>query len=120
MQTEFGLRQTTDAMFRRRGLTPIVVLESAEIATIRGLVASGLGVSIVPGGPHAPTSPDLVIVPLADEDAYRSIGLCWHADRELPHAVRRFREYTAEPARRGPTYGLAPSGVRRSALDLAD
>jgi LysR family transcriptional activator of glutamate synthase operon len=50
MQSEFGLRQTTDAMFARRGTQPRIVLESAEIATIKALVGSGLGVAITPGG----------------------------------------------------------------------
>jgi DNA-binding transcriptional LysR family regulator len=95
MQPAFGLRQTTDAMFHRRGITQSVKLESAEIATIRALVATGLGIAIVPGGPHTPRSADLAVVPLTDDDAFRSVGLVWHADRELSHAVRRFRSYVS-------------------------
>ena len=95
MHTEFGLRQTTDSMFRRRGITASVVLESAEVATIRGLVANGMGVAIVPGGHHVPRSPDLAIVTLLDEDAYRTLGLAWNSGRSLSPAARRFRHYTA-------------------------
>jgi LysR family transcriptional activator of glutamate synthase operon len=54
MPAEFGLRQTTDALFAARGVHMNIVLESAEIATIKALVGSGLGIAIVPGGPTAP------------------------------------------------------------------
>jgi DNA-binding transcriptional LysR family regulator len=63
MQAEFGLRQTTDAMFARRGTQPRIVLESAEIATIKA------------------------------DDAYRTIGLAWRFDRPLAAAARRFRSF---------------------------
>ncbi|MET8946771.1 LysR family transcriptional regulator [Streptomyces sp. NPDC004542] len=96
MQSEFGLRQTMDAMFRRRGLTPAVVLESAEIATIHGLVASGLGVAVVPGGPHVTPPKDLVLVPLSDEDAFRTIGLAWHGDHVPALPAQRFRRFVVE------------------------
>src|SRR5215470_2761450 len=74
MHAEFGLRQTTDAMFARRGTQPRIVLESAEIATIKALVGSGLGVAITPGGEHAPAASGVVSIPLTDDDAYRTIG----------------------------------------------
>jgi LysR family transcriptional activator of glutamate synthase operon len=93
MQSEFGLRQTTDAMFARRGTQPRIVLESAEIATIKALVGSGLGVAITPGGAHAPTASGVVSIPLIDDDAYRTIGLAWRLDRPLPAPVRRFRSF---------------------------
>ncbi len=93
MQAEFGLRQTTDAMFARRGTQPRIVLESAEIATIKALVGSGLGIAITPGEAHAPTASGVVSIPLADDDAYRTIGLAWRLDRSLPAAARRFRSF---------------------------
>lgn len=99
MQSEFGLRQTTQRLFRQRGLTPKIVMESADITTIRGLVARGLGVAIVPGGPHVPHSEDYAVIELADDDAYRSIGLCWYAGRDESQAVRRFRRFVEQRIR---------------------
>jgi DNA-binding transcriptional LysR family regulator len=84
MPSEFELRQTTDALFAVRGVHMNVVLESAEIATIKALVGSGLGVAIVPGGPTAPAVAGVTLIPLSDEDAFRTIGLSWHLDRRLP------------------------------------
>lgn len=98
MQPEFGLRQITDAMFRRRGSTPAIVLESAEIATIRALVATGLGVAVIPDGAHTSPTGDLALIPLEDNDAFRSIGLAWHLNRSLRTNARRFRHYVTNPA----------------------
>lgn len=96
MRSGYGLRQITEDLFRRRGLTPAVAMESSEIQTILGLVARGLGVAVVPGGRGGPVNADITIVDLDDEYAYRSIGLCWHADRPAPPAVRRFRHFVAD------------------------
>jgi DNA-binding transcriptional LysR family regulator len=103
MHTEFGLRQTTDAMFARRGTQPRIVLESAEIATIKALVGSGLGVAITPGGEHAPAASGVVSIPLSDDDAYRTIGLAWRLDRSLPATACRFRSFVISTA--------SPTGV---------
>ncbi|GAB3976576.1 LysR family transcriptional regulator [Actinoallomurus acanthiterrae] len=91
MPAEFGLRQTTDALFAARGVHMDVALESAEIATIKALVRSELGIAIVPGGPTAPVVAGVTLVPLSDEDAFRTIGVSWHMDRRLPAAASRFR-----------------------------
>ncbi|MGW7008698.1 LysR family transcriptional regulator [Streptomyces sp. NPDC054933] len=50
MRPKLGLRQITCQIFHRAGMTPDVVSECTEISTIKGLVASGLGVAVVPGG----------------------------------------------------------------------
>ncbi|WP_327287412.1 LysR family transcriptional regulator [Streptomyces sp. NBC_01198] len=108
MPGEFGLRQTTDALFAARGVHMDVVLESAEIATIKALVRSGLGVAIVPGGLTAPSVSGVVLLPLADEDAFRTIGLSWHLDRRLPAAAGRFRGWVLSRPREGDTAPCEP------------
>ncbi|WP_433438347.1 LysR family transcriptional regulator [Nonomuraea sp. CA-141351] len=111
MPEEFGLRQTTDALFAARGVHMDVVLESAEIATIRALVRSKLGVAIVPDGPTAPVVEGVTLVPLRDEDAYRTIGVSWHLDRRLSAAARRFRGWTLTRSRiDAPPAALAQDG----------
>ncbi len=91
MPREFGLRQITDVLFAARGVHMDIVLESAEIATMKALVRSKLGIAIVPGGANAPAIPGVVLIPLSDEDAYRTIGVSWHLERRLPAAASRFR-----------------------------
>jgi LysR family transcriptional activator of glutamate synthase operon len=80
-------------------MTPDVVSECAEVTTIHGLVASGLGVAVVPAGDGGPPPAGVRLVPITDHDAYRTIGLAWHRDRPVSTAGRRFREFAARYAR---------------------
>ncbi|MFI9379568.1 LysR substrate-binding domain-containing protein [Kutzneria sp. NPDC052558] len=83
-----------------------------EVETLRGLVAAGLGVALLPP-PHAVQSTVDDMVParhleVADVDAARDIGLAWLGDRTLPSSSRSFHEHvlTAGPALIPP--GLPP------------
>ncbi|MBP2340912.1 LysR family transcriptional regulator [Saccharothrix coeruleofusca] len=85
----YGLRQITDDLCRAAGFTPRLAFEGQETETVRGLVAAGLGVALLPPAEH-PTG--LVEVPLTPP-ARRQIGLVWQADQPLPPAVRAFRDH---------------------------
>nr|WP_202447837.1 LysR family transcriptional regulator [Streptomyces sp. SID5468] len=127
MGRALGLRQITCQIFHRAGVTPAVTAESGEVATIVSLVAAGVGISVVPAGDGAPPPAGVRLVPLAEHDAYRPVGLAWHADRAPSLAGRRFREFVtryaprlADPDHSGPaedsSYSLVPpssSGIRR-------
>ena len=89
----FGYRQLVDDLLRSAGVTPAISFESADLATIEGLVAAGLGVAIVPD--HLAGASGTVGIALAGSSVRRSIGLVWRADRELSPAVVRFREFAA-------------------------
>jgi len=93
MQTEYGLRQVVDAMFDRRGRRCNIVLESAEISTIKALVAQRMGIAIVPGDRHGPAVDGVRLIPLADDDAFRMIGIVWRQDRRLSAAAARFKAH---------------------------
>jgi LysR family hydrogen peroxide-inducible transcriptional activator len=67
-------RQTTIAACRRARLTPNVVFESGQFATILGMVAAGMGVSVVPEMAVQPGK-GCKFIPVADERAQRRIGL---------------------------------------------
>ncbi len=103
MRPALGLRQITCQLFHRAGMTPDVVSECAEVSTINGLVAAGLGVAVVPAGDGGPAPAGIRLVPIADQDAYRTIGLAWHQGRTGSAAGRRFREFAARRA-----HGAAP------------
>lgn len=65
-----SVRRAVTALFDRNGLKPVIRLQSPSFAMVRGLVAQGLGYSIVPQPPQSSTGPDgkaIVAVPL-DED----------------------------------------------------
>lgn len=101
MRDAAGLRQITCRIFHEAGVTPSVVLEAGEVATIRGMVGAGLGVAVLPAGDgRAAPQPGVRVVPLADRDARRGIGLAWREDRPATAPCRRFRAFAAELAGR--------------------
>jgi len=77
------------------GFTPRIGFEGEEVETLRGLVAAGLGVSLVPHIPGAISRPgeSSPMLTMTDVKAERKIGIAWLADRELPGPSARFREY---------------------------
>ena len=91
---EFRLRRITEDLCREAGFTPRIGFEGEEVETLRGLVAAGLGVSILPN-PGAGVRPEdsRTLLPMTDVKAQRRIGIAWLADRELPGPSVRFRDY---------------------------
>ncbi|OLT48219.1 LysR family transcriptional regulator [Saccharomonospora sp. CUA-673] len=87
----YGLRQITDELCARAGFRPEVAFEGQESDTVRGLVASGLGVSLLPKfEPGTPTG--IVEVPLRPR-ARRTVALTWPSGRPLSPAVAAFRDF---------------------------
>lgn len=54
-------------MFRSRGLTPVVALETNEVQTAIGLVVAGIGYALVPRSVQALDRAGVVYVPLSDK-----------------------------------------------------
>jgi LysR family transcriptional regulator, transcription activator of glutamate synthase operon len=92
----FGFRSLVDELFAAAGVTPRVAFESGDLATIEGLVGSGLGVALVPEE-FAGTS-RTVGVPLVAAGAERVVGLTWRTDRALAPAAGRFLEFVRSTA----------------------
>jgi DNA-binding transcriptional LysR family regulator len=87
----YGLRRITDELCAAAGFTPRLSCVGEEVDTIRGLVAAGLGLAVLP--PSVPRPPrGLVELPITPR-AVRSIGLVWPADRPLSPAAARFRDF---------------------------
>lgn len=90
LETGYGLRTITDGLCAAAGFEPKIAFEGQESDTVRGLVAAGLGVALLPR--FEPGSPAGVVeVPLVPPVG-RTIGLAWRRDVVLPPAVLRFRE----------------------------
>jgi DNA-binding transcriptional LysR family regulator len=89
MRPGFGMRRLLDELCAAAQFQPRIVLESANITTTAGLVAAGLGVSLIPidGSEHAP---GVSVLPLADADAYRDVGMIWNSGRPLSRPARDF------------------------------
>ncbi|MGV9266172.1 LysR family transcriptional regulator [Kitasatospora sp. NPDC003701] len=100
LQPEYGLRQVADRLCEKAGFAPRIVLECTELSTLRTLVASGLGVAVVPStGDPAAYGGRAVHVPLADPQAYRTIGMIVPAGGPRAAVVARFHDYVRSTAR---------------------
>jgi LysR family transcriptional regulator, transcription activator of glutamate synthase operon len=96
MKPAAGLRQVTDELAQAAGFTPTLAFEGEAMDTVRGLVAAGLGVAVLPATQPAPP-PGVVEIPLRPRAA-RRIGLIWASDRPMTPAVRTFRDFVSSRA----------------------
>jgi LysR family transcriptional regulator, transcription activator of glutamate synthase operon len=89
MQSGFGMRRLLDELCAAAQFQPRIVLESANLTTTAGLVAAGLGIGLLPidGSEYAP---GVSVLPLADADAYRDVGMIWNSGRPLSRPARNF------------------------------
>lgn len=95
------LRQLGEELCEHAGFRPVLGFEGDDLPTVRGFVAAGLGVAIVPalreGSPDAVAGP-LRHVPIADPLAVRGIGLTWSTERRLLPAAELFRDHAIDRA----------------------
>jgi DNA-binding transcriptional LysR family regulator len=87
----YGVRRITDDWCRRSGFTPRLTFEGDDIDTVRGLVAAGLGLALLPAEPGRVPS-GTTEVPVVPE-ATRTIGVVWPRERPESPPVRLFREF---------------------------
>ncbi|MBR7834101.1 LysR family transcriptional regulator [Actinospica durhamensis] len=93
-----GLRESTEQMWQRAGIEPQIAFESDDVPALRGLVAVGLGVAVLPrsrtydGNIDDSAEPWLRYIPLVAPDASRVLGLTWRQERWASPAVTAFRD----------------------------
>jgi DNA-binding transcriptional LysR family regulator len=92
LKAGYGLRRITDAMCERAGFLPVLAFEGEEVDTVRGLVAAGLGLALLP---QADTVLNGVVELALTPPASRTIGLVWLAGVPLPPAAELFRAFVA-------------------------
>ncbi|MFF3555549.1 LysR family transcriptional regulator [Streptomyces tsukubensis] len=91
LEPGYGLRRITDDLCAQAGFTPKVAFEGEEAETLRGLVAAGLGVALLP--PPAVPRPGVVELTVTAPRAAREIGLAWldgHPDTPPVAAFKKF------------------------------
>lgn len=72
-----GFRERIDAALRSVGVTPRFIQEAAHVHTLCGLVAGGVGASIVPAGARVLAMDGVRFVPLTARDLYAEVWLAW-------------------------------------------
>jgi DNA-binding transcriptional LysR family regulator len=90
-QVGTGLYDDILGLMRRYGLTPTITQEVGEAMTIIGLVAAGLGVSILPASFKRVQLREMRWVAIEEKDAISEMWLVWSKHRELSHAAQRFK-----------------------------
>jgi DNA-binding transcriptional LysR family regulator len=84
----YGLRQITDDLCAAAGFEPRIAFEGQESETVRGLVAAGLGVAVLPRSDQPPVA-GVTEVPLSPA-LFRTIGVSWPSGDRLTPAARSF------------------------------
>ncbi|EPK6502374.1 LysR family transcriptional regulator [Klebsiella sp. 141153] len=88
-----GLYDDILGLMRRYGTAPVITQEVGEAMTIIGLVASGLGVSILPASFKRVQLNEMRWLPITEPDAVSEMWLVWAKHREKGLAAQRFRDY---------------------------
>ena len=103
------LRQLSDDLCRAAGFEPRVAFECQDLPSMRGFVAAGLGVAIVPAprgtvanGPRSRVRH----VAISDPGAHREVGMVWSAERRTLPAAELFRAHVVERATAGRLPGI--------------
>ena len=85
------LRQTILGKMKDANITPNIVLESNQIVTLKGLVASGVGITFLLDM-VAGNEPGMKAIPLA-EPLFVDVGLAWKKDRYISKAAQSFIDF---------------------------
>ncbi|WP_245234538.1 LysR family transcriptional regulator [Streptomyces flavochromogenes] len=91
LEPGYGLRRITDDLCADAGFKPRIAFEGEEAETLRGLVAAGLGVALLP--PPAVPRPGVVELTVTAPRAVREIGVAWldgHPDTAPVAAFKKF------------------------------
>jgi DNA-binding transcriptional LysR family regulator len=96
------LRDQSEQLCRNAGFRPQVAFEAEDLPTVRGFVAAGLGVAVLPAsheGPAPVLDSAIRLLPISDAPASREIGLAWSAERRLLPSAEAFRQHVIDTAR---------------------
>jgi DNA-binding transcriptional LysR family regulator len=91
LEPGYGLRHITDDLCRAAGFRPRIAFEGEEAETLRGLVAAGLGVALLP--PPAVPRPGVVELAVTTPRAAREIGVAWLDGRQDTPPVAAFKSF---------------------------
>ncbi|MFC4334286.1 LysR family transcriptional regulator [Salininema proteolyticum] len=106
----YDLRTLTLEACQKSGFTPQIAVDGGHTDTIVDLVATGVGVALLPAM-TATQDPRIRTTPLAPPGAVRTIALERAADTPTTKAARAFEETLQKYLTRRHAYGKIPSGL---------
>lgn len=88
-----GMDSLVAEMFQKQGIDPNIVQWAKQVQTMVGLVESGMGVALVPSVSQKKAPPDVVYIPLVEEEQEVAINLAlvYRADDQT-HTTKRFAQ----------------------------
>ncbi|AJW28951.1 LysR family transcriptional regulator [Chania multitudinisentens RB-25] len=86
------------ALLANAGIAPYITQEVGEAMTIIGLVAAGLGISILPTSFGRVKIDGVTYLPIAEPDAMTEVWLVYHCSRPLSAAARTLVALMLKPA----------------------
>jgi DNA-binding transcriptional LysR family regulator len=108
MTSGHGLRRIFDELCTAAGFVPEIAFLGEDVATLRGLVGTGLGIAVLPASPAPEDS--VVELRIRQPGAHRLLGAVWPASRRLPPPARRFAEFLQRSGRQVLGEAAAGSG----------
>jgi DNA-binding transcriptional LysR family regulator len=91
LQPDNLMRKVTNALCEAAGFEPRIAFEGTGISTLRGMIAAGLGVAVLPAAATPPGS--LTELTLTDADASREIALAWRSNTIWSEEAAEFKDY---------------------------
>lgn len=91
LEPGYGLRRITDQLCAEAGFAPRIAFEGEEAETLRGLVAAGLGVALLP--PPAVPRPGVAELDVLGGGAFREISVAWREGEPDPPPVAAFKSF---------------------------
>ncbi|MTE20719.1 LysR family transcriptional regulator [Streptomyces sp. TRM43335] len=91
LEPGYGMRRIFDTLCAEAGFRPRIAFEGEEAETLRGLVAAGLGVALLP--PPAVPRPGVRELAVTQPRAVREIGVAWVEGRPETPPVAAFRAF---------------------------
>ncbi|MGB6106135.1 MAG: LysR family transcriptional regulator [Pusillimonas sp.] len=86
-----GMDSLVAEMFQKQGVAPTVVQWAKQVQTMVGLVESGMGVALVPSVSQKKAPPDVVYIPLVEDEQEVAINLALICrDDDQTDATKRF------------------------------
>lgn len=95
---DWALHDVTKELCRAAGFTPRVAFEGEDVPVVRGFVAAGLGVAVVPVT-QAETRQRRAserLIPLTDSGALLEVGMVWSRERRHLPSANLFRRYVLD------------------------
>ena len=107
LRPSWTLRGLTDELCSDAGFAPRVAFEADDLSVVRGLVAAGLWVAVVPRvglDDSADRSGGERLIRLTDPGASRDVGLAWSSERHLLPSAELFRQHVVTMSRTAPPH----------------